>query len=187
MFSFLKYWIPLAIAITLTCGLIYVAVQQDLRQGANDPQIQISEDLANSFAQGQDPANLTPSSSVDLSKSSALFVVVFDASQKVLVSTATLDGQTPNLPRGILDFAKSHKQNRLTWQPKPDVREATVITYFNDKQEGYVLVGRSLKLTEERVERLTKEIGLGYFVIMFLTFAASFLLALLPIKKSNRK
>ncbi len=38
----LKYWIPLAAAITVVCGVIYVAVQQDIRMAANDPQIQMA-------------------------------------------------------------------------------------------------------------------------------------------------
>ncbi len=42
----LKQWLPLAIAITLLCGLVHVAVQQEVRLSANDPQIGMAEDLA---------------------------------------------------------------------------------------------------------------------------------------------
>jgi len=42
----LKQWLPLAIVIKLLCGLVYVAVQQEVRLSANDPQIGMAEDLA---------------------------------------------------------------------------------------------------------------------------------------------
>jgi len=49
----LKHWLLIAIVVTGLIGLVYVAVQQDLRQGANDPQIQMAEDTAAKFANGQ--------------------------------------------------------------------------------------------------------------------------------------
>ena len=42
---FLK-WLPLGVAVTLVCALIYATVQQNYRQSANDPQIQMAEDAA---------------------------------------------------------------------------------------------------------------------------------------------
>jgi len=47
---FLK-WVPFATTLTLICALIYGVVQQDLRQTANDPQIQIAEATASELAQ----------------------------------------------------------------------------------------------------------------------------------------
>ena len=37
--SIVRAWLPLAVAITLLCGLIYVAIQQTYRSNADDPQI----------------------------------------------------------------------------------------------------------------------------------------------------
>ena len=42
----LQHWLLVAIVVTVLVGLLYAAVQQDLRQGANDQQIQMSEDAA---------------------------------------------------------------------------------------------------------------------------------------------
>ena len=50
--NILRYWLPLAAVTTLLCGLIYLAVQQSLRWGANDPQIQMAEDAAAALAAG---------------------------------------------------------------------------------------------------------------------------------------
>jgi hypothetical protein len=52
MAKVLKQWLPLAIAITLLCGLVYVAVQQEVRLSANDPQIGMAEDLAAALSHG---------------------------------------------------------------------------------------------------------------------------------------
>jgi hypothetical protein len=46
MKTILKYWLLIVIIVTGICGLIYGVVQQDIRQGANDPQIQMAEDAA---------------------------------------------------------------------------------------------------------------------------------------------
>ena len=44
--TMMKTWVPLTIGTTLLCGLVYLATQQSIRQGANDPQIQMAEDAA---------------------------------------------------------------------------------------------------------------------------------------------
>ena len=39
-------WLPLAVAIIIMSGLVYVVAQQNYRLTANDPQIQIAQDIA---------------------------------------------------------------------------------------------------------------------------------------------
>src|SRR5258708_39251872 len=51
-FSFLVYLFVLAI-ITIIFGVIYVAVQQSYRSGANDPQIQIVRDINFKLREGK--------------------------------------------------------------------------------------------------------------------------------------
>src|SRR5438270_7168527 len=62
------YWLPVALAITVLSGLVYVAVQQDLRQGANDPQIQMAEDAAVQLEAGQQPAAVVGAGKVDMAR-----------------------------------------------------------------------------------------------------------------------
>ena len=50
-----KQFIMLSMLLTLACGICYVAVQQTLRQSANDPQIQMAEDAAAALAKGEKP------------------------------------------------------------------------------------------------------------------------------------
>jgi hypothetical protein len=48
-FKFFRSWLPLAVVIVALCEQAYLTAQQLLRQGANDPQIQLSEDFAASL------------------------------------------------------------------------------------------------------------------------------------------
>ena len=50
-------WFPFAILATLMSALIYLAVQQDLRTAANDPQVQIAQDAAVKVLQGATPSS----------------------------------------------------------------------------------------------------------------------------------
>lgn len=70
----------MAVIVTGFSGLIYTAVQQDLRQSANDPQIQMAEDTATKLAAGQQVQNVVPAEKVDIATSLAPYIIVFDAS-----------------------------------------------------------------------------------------------------------
>lgn len=158
--SWAFYYIPLAFVITTLSGLVYLTGQQNLRQAANDPQIQISEDVANSLAAGTPPEQIIPNYSFDISKSLSTFVIVLDEDKKTLASTALLDDKSPEIPGEVFDFAKVHGQNRITWEPKEGVRHAIVITHFSGQKSGFVVTGRSLREVEIRKNALTKQIVL---------------------------
>ena len=182
----LHYWIPLAVLITGMCALVYGAVQQDERQRANDPQIEISENIATYLKTGQDPAALNLGQPIDISKSLSPFVMVFDASGKLAISSAQLDGKNPDLPQGVLDAAKNKGQNRLTWMPGEDARAATITTYYKDKTEGYVLAGRSLREVEKRERWLHLQVSIAWLVTMVSTFFAVLIFVPLPANKAPR-
>src|SRR5258708_8361961 len=97
----LRYWIILAVVITGTCGIIYLAVQQDIRLSANDPQIELLEDLGGKLQNGANPKTIVSGGQIDLSKSLATFVIVFNEKKEVVVSNAVLDGKAPTLPSGV--------------------------------------------------------------------------------------
>lgn len=67
--------------------------------------------------------------------------------------TGFLDGQLPHLPQGVFDYARQHKQNRVTWQPRSAIRQAVVITTI-ENNGGFVAAGRSLTEIENRVQQL---------------------------------
>ena len=158
-----RIWFPVAAGLTMLAGTAYAAVQQDLRQSANDPQIQLAEDAAAALATGVQPDSVLPAQHVNLSASLAPFVMVLDTNGRVLASSGSLDGATPTLPDGVLQNAAEHGQNRLTWQPRPGVREATVIqTVKGAPQARYVLAARSLREVETRETNAEELVGLGW-------------------------
>lgn len=157
----LKVWIPLATAAIILSALIYATVQQSLRQTANDPQIQIALDLSQGLQNGKAPQDLVGQTQVDLSKSLATFVIVFDDSGKPIASQAVLDGRIPLPPSGVFTYTRTNKEDRFTWEPKPGVREAVIVERFEGSRPGFVLVGRSLQEVEKRELKLEWQIGAG--------------------------
>jgi len=138
-------WVPIAVALTGLCGVVYASVQQDLRQGANDPQIQMAEDAAAALDSGAAPNAVLPAKQIELSSSLQPYVMVFDRSDELVASSVMLHGKPPPFPSSVLGDAK--QQDRVTWQPEADVRSAVVVQPWRD---GFVVVGRSLRLVEER-------------------------------------
>ena len=123
----LKVWIPLAGVITLLSAVIYIAIQQDIRMGSNDPQIQMAEDAATAFAQKQPLETILPTGKIEISHSLAPYMIVFDANGATLGSNALLHGSVPEFPKSVLDYTRQNGEDRVTWQPEPGVRSAIVI------------------------------------------------------------
>jgi sensor histidine kinase regulating citrate/malate metabolism len=166
--NLLPVWLTLVFVITLLCGLIYASVQQSLRQGANDPQIQIAEDLADRL----NPLTQIPnfSQTVDLKKSLSTFVIIYNHDGKPITSTAYLDNQIPSPPIGVFQNAEKNKENRVTWEPQDQIRIAAVIVPFGN-QTGFILAGRSLREVEKRVDRITA----FTFIIWLVSIIGSFI------------
>jgi hypothetical protein len=148
----LRSWLPLACVITAMCGLVYISEQQSLRQNANDPQIQIAEDAADALARGATVESVMPANKIDVAKSLAPFVIVYDAAGKPIASSGLLRDQIPALPSGVFDYVRQHGEDRLTWQPDNGVRIAAVVIDYKGAKPGFVLAGRSLREVEKRVD-----------------------------------
>jgi hypothetical protein len=165
----LKNWLPFAIVTAGLCGLVYLTVQQSLRMGANDPQIQMAEDAASNLAGGASVESVVPAAKVDLANSLALFIMVFDDSGNVVASSAALHGVTPAYPIGVLDYARQHGEDRVTWQPEVGVRMATVVVRY---ENGFVLAGRSLREVEIRENNVERISGIALLAIWAVTLLA---------------
>lgn len=144
-------WLPMAAAITVLAGMVYVVAQQNLRMSANDPQIQMVQDAAVALAAGQPTSAIVPSKTVDIRQSLAPYMMVFDDTGNIVASSAWLNGQTPVVPPGVFAYTREHGENRVTWQPEPGVRGATVMARYEGANPGFVLVGRSLREVEKRI------------------------------------
>ena len=63
--------------------------------------------------------------------------------------------------RGVFDFVRDHGEDRVTWQPRSDVRIASVVT---KTANGYVVAGRNMREVEARESTVLKLAALGWIV-----------------------
>src|SRR5437016_3126765 len=94
----LAWWAWASIAVTGLCGLVYVEAQQMYRQSANDPQVQLAEDIAIG-------AMPVPGGRIDMGTSLAPFVIVYDTSGEPIGGNGYLGLIQPKLPDGVLQNA----------------------------------------------------------------------------------
>ncbi len=170
-------WMPLVAICVVLIGFAYVAAQQVYRAGANDPQIQMAEDAALKLAGGAELASVIPVDPVAIETSLAPYVIVYSADGRPSAGNGSLHGGAPVLPAGVLEAAKSAGENRLTWQPEEGVRQAIVIVPYQsgDADQGYVMVGRSLREVEDRVASLTFMAALALLCSLAATLLTVFL------------
>lgn len=173
------YWLAAALLISGLYFTLYAALQQVLRSGANDPQIQMAQDTAARLERGTPAASLV-GETVDLSTSLAPFLIVYNPSGQVLAASASLDARNtraPTLPPGVLQDATPEHEDRFTWQPRAGVRLASVVVAT---PQGYVLAGRSLREVERRERDAEVVVGAAWLVSLGVLVAA-FAITRLPI------
>jgi len=166
-----KLVIPLAVIGTILTAFTYVAVQQNYRMDANDPQIQLAEDGAAALGRGVMPAQIVGTGHVEATKSLAPFVTVFDADRNAVATNGQFEGLTRVPPAGTFDFAKANGQDRFSWAPQTGAREAAVLAYVGGDHPGYVLAARSLREVETREDNLTAMAGAAIGVILVVSVA----------------
>jgi hypothetical protein len=147
-------WFAALAVVTLLSLATYAGVQQALRTGANDPQVQLAEDAAARLATGEDPAAVLPAGHIDIARSLAPWAAVARIGSGVVTASGELEGDVPQPPAGVLAHAVREGGNRVTWMPRPRVRIALVVVPVAGRQGLLVLAGRSLREVETRVDRL---------------------------------
>src|SRR3954447_249041 len=166
--------LPLMVLATMVCILVVLVAQQTLRAGANDPQLAMAGDAADALDRGASPTSVVPHAGARVASASSLsaFTVVFGPGQTVLATDGRLDGGDPIPPIGVLDHARDVDRgaNVVTWQPRQGVRIATVTVPWNG---GTVLVGRSLREVERRVDQLSVLVTVVWLLMLGVIVAAS--------------
>ncbi len=157
-------------AVTGLSGLVYLAVQQNYRMNANDPQIQMAEDAALALRQGVNPKSLLPGPQIEIARSLAPFLVIYDDRGQQIGFSGVLHGRPLPLPEGVLDYVRTLGEDRVTLQPESGVRIAAIIVRAEGTTSGFVLAGRSLRVVEERIDDLTLITAAALFVILAATF-----------------
>ena len=150
----LRRWLPLATTIAVLCLLIYAAVQQTYRSGADDPQIQLAEDAVRALESGATAASVLPPAKVEIERGLAPFVIVYDGRGQPVAGSGMLRGQLPAPPQGVFEIVRTNGEDRVTWQPERGVRIASVVRRLTARSAGFVLAGRSLREIEAREANL---------------------------------
>lgn len=174
---FLRIWLPIAIAVTGVCAVSFGTVQQLYRQSLNDPQVQIAEDMALLLENGAKPTALIASSTkINIATSLRPYGVIYDKDLKPLVWSGVLNDMPPMPPQGVFAAARSTEdgsgENRVSWQPQEDVRSAIVVVHV-EKTDGYVLAGRNMRETEDRIWEAQAIVVLAWLIILAATLLAT--------------
>jgi hypothetical protein len=168
-------WVPIAVAVTGLALAVVLAVQTDLRLSGNDPQIQMAEDAAKALEDGTDIASVVPATTIDLRVSLAPFLVVFDDQGAPIAASAELDGRMTRLPAGVFEYVRQNGEDRVSWQPDPEVRIAAVVVQINSPGNGFVMAGRSLREVEARKSVVQSQVGAAWLAILATTLVATWL------------
>lgn len=165
--SIFRVWFPFAVVTTAFCALAYVSVQQALRSGLNDPQIQMAEDAAYALNNGATIETVVPTEKIEMSRSLAPFIAIYDNDGKPVASSGLLNGQMPDYPKGALDSARQSGENRVSWQPNSTVRVASVVVSYNN---GFVIAGRNMREVEQRELKAEQVAGAVWLSTLMATF-----------------
>lgn len=170
-------WVPLAVGIVGTFGFVYFAVQQQWRMSADFPQVQLAEDAATRLGAGGAPAAYDAPEKIDIARSLSPWIAIYDDEGRAVAWTGTLDGQAPALPAGVLDHVRTSGASRVTWQPRPGLRDATVVRRVDGAVRGFVVAGRSLREAESHIADLRALAIVGTLFTLAATLAAQLLLS----------
>jgi hypothetical protein len=133
----------------------------------------MAEDAASALGSGTAPQSLIPSETVNINTSLAPYLVFYSASGTPTMGNGLLGGALPNLPSDIFTYTASAGEDRVTWQPASDVREAAVLVRVGDADapEGFVLAARSLREVEAREGSLELITDIAWIIALVGTLA----------------
>jgi hypothetical protein len=162
---------------TVLALALYAIPQQVLRNGANDPQIQLATDAAARLENGAAPVEAIPAGDIDMARSLSPFVIAYDDQGRPLTSQAKLNGSVPVPPSGVFDYVRTHGEERVSWQPilgtVRGVRIAAVVERVGGAHPGFVLAGRSLREVEARENQVWHMASFAWMVMLALIVLAS--------------
>jgi sensor histidine kinase regulating citrate/malate metabolism len=166
-----------AALVTVLIGSIFVTGQHLYRSNANDPQVEISEQISEFIKQGA-PADaiIDQEQAMDITNSLSAFAIVYDKDGKLVVSSGKIGEEIPTPPSSVFDSAKATGQNRFTWEPKKGTRIAAVLRKVDD-EKGFILVGRNLREIENREQALTFVIAIIWIVLLGISALLSWMLS----------
>ena len=164
---------------TVLALALYAIPQQVLRNGADDPQVQLATDAAARLEGGAAATDAVPAGEVDMARSLAPFVIAYDDRGQPLASQAKLGGSVPSLPPGVFDYVRTHGEERVSWQPERGVRIAAIVERVNGSAPGFVVAGRSLREVELREAQVEKMAGVAWVAMLSFIVAGTLVFGLM--------
>jgi hypothetical protein len=158
---------------TVLALALYVIPQQVLRRSADDPQVEMADNLVGQLEQGIAAANAVPADKIEIAHSLSPFVIAFDDQGHPIASQAVLNGQVPTLPKGTVDYVREHGEYRFTWRPGGATRIAAVLQRVHGDHLGFVLAGRSLREETIRQIAVKQMATLAWIVMLLLIFVGT--------------
>lgn len=176
----MRVWVPLAVAVTASCILLYAVMHQSYRSEQYDPQMQIAEDVALRVSAGVKPVTFAIKDQTDIAVSLSPWLAIYDATGTPIVSTGLLRGEMPQPPRTVFSDLRARtteasssvaeaKESTLTWEPEAGVRHAIVVVEAGDH---FVVTGRSMREVDERTWNMESLIGIGWVLTLLATLFA---------------
>ncbi|HMQ02101.1 MAG TPA: hypothetical protein PKD79_03470 [Candidatus Doudnabacteria bacterium] len=160
-------FLTLAVVISVLFVSICYSARTVMRQAANDPQIEVTDQVTNIVRQGVPiDAIVSGAEQIDMASSKALFVMIFDNNRTLVGSSAQLEGEAPTAPSEAFDKAGTQADYRFDWEPRPGVKVAAIMKQIDD--DAYVLAGRSLAEFETRTQTLKAPLWIGWAISMLL-------------------
>jgi hypothetical protein len=167
-------WLPLATAIIVTYGVLYLITNHNIRHAFTETLLQYADDTKAKMETGIHPKDaIADFQLVDIQRSLSPFIIIYDNHCQPVTGSGTLDGKLPAPPPGVFDHSLRNGQNIVTWQPKKGVRNDAVILPYNN---GFVLAGHPLRETEQRKAKVTIVMATGLAIALIVSFVMTFIL-----------
>ena len=141
----------------------------------------MAEDAVGSLDNGAVPASVVPRGQlIDIGASLSPWIALYDKTGTPLESSGQLNNAPPKPPIGVFDdlaagirkgvlSSTQTRENRISWQPTPEVRQAIVIVQA--KNGGFVVAGRNMREVESREAALGEMVLIGWLVLLVSTLA----------------
>ena len=167
----------LGLLLTLLGGLCMQVTQQLLRRGADQPQQQMVNLAASRLAEGETPDQVIPPAHVELGRDLQPFLIYYNDRGEPLRGTGYLDQKLPSPPAGVFEYLRSHPTDAITWQPRHNLRIATVLQRITGPQAGFLLAGRDMVLVEKQESLLYHLSVVSWIIVLALLALGAALLS----------
>lgn len=160
-----RRWLTIVCAATIIIFGAYVAAQQTTRRSANNLPTFMSKAIKHELDTGAAPADAVPPTQSSLRDDSTAFAIITNADQRVLASSAILDGQKMVPPSGTFSSAGKHGSDSFTWQPDSGVRLATRVNSYQNGSK-FIVTGQSLAEPEKRIDSFGAVAVLAWIIML---------------------